>query len=106
MCVVFLFYNCIDFGITKQSNTYKTITITIPENLNYTDVFDEIFEQYTSSHSLIRVKTTNMGSLFRLTYDIILRDINNEKEFIDKLRTRNGNLEITISKQETIVTEL
>jgi len=55
---------------------------------------------------LIRVKTTNMGSLFRLTYNISLRDIAKEKEMIDKLRCRNGNLEISVSKQDTTVTEL
>ena len=85
---------------------YKTLNITIPEDLDYSGVFDEIFSQYTSSFELTNVKTTNMGSMFRLTYDIVLKDVTKEKEFIDKLRCRNGNLEINVSKQSTITMEL
>ena len=59
---------------------------------------NDIFSTYTSRHELIRVKTTNMGSLFKLTYQITLRDARKEKEFIDKLRERNGNLEITCAR--------
>ena len=56
--------------------------------------------------SLVRVKSTNMGSMFKLTYNVMLRDVTREKEMIDKIRCRNGNLEITVSKQETVGTEL
>ena len=80
--------------------------LTIPEDLDYTGVFDDIFEEYTTKHELTQVKTTNMGSLFRLTYDMTLRRPNSEKEMIDKLRCRNGNLEISVSTQETTVAEL
>ena len=106
MCLVFVIYNRIDFGAKKNAALYKTLTITIPEDLDYTGVFDDIFEEYTTSCDLDRVKTTNMGSLFRLTYNIVLRDTQSEKEMIDKLRCRNGNLEITVSRQETTVSEL
>ena len=106
MCAVFMLYSMLDFGTKKNASTYKTLHITIPENLDYTGVFDEIFADYTTSCELACVKTTNMGSMFKLTYHIALRDINKEKEMIDKLRCRNGNLEIMVSKQETIVTEL
>lgn len=106
MCGVFMLYNILDFGTKKNASTYKTLHITIPEDLDYPGVFDEIFADYTTSCELACVKTTNMGSMFKLTYHIALRDINKEKEMIDKLRCRNGNLEITVSKQETIVTEL
>lgn len=106
MCAIFILYNRLDFGSKKNSATYKTFTITIPEDLDYSDVFDDIFKEYTTSHDLTRVKTTNMGSMFRLTYNVTLRDVAKEKEMIDKLRCRNGNLEITVSKQETTVTEL
>ena len=54
----------------------------------------------------MRVKTTNMGSMFKLTYNITLRDASREKEMIDKIRCRNGNLEISVSKQDTTVAEL
>lgn len=106
MCAVFLLYNRLDFGAKKNAATYKTFTITIPEDLDYTGVFDDIFEEYTTAHDLACVKTTNMGSMFRLTYHVTLRDIAKEKEMVDKIRCRNGNLEISISKQETTISEL
>ena len=106
MCVVFVLYNRLDFGSKKNSDTYKTFTITIPEDLDYSGIFDDIFKEYTTDHDLARVKTTNMGSMFRLTYNVTLLDVTREKEMIDKLRCRNGNLEITVSKQETSGSEL
>ena len=106
MCALSIAYSHLDFGTKKNSARYKTLNITIPEDLDYTGVFDDILKAYTTSFELVRVKTTNMGSMFRLTYDLTLRDIEKEKELIDKLRCRNGNLEITVSKQETAVTEL
>lgn len=106
MCIVFVLYNRLDFGTKKNSETFKTFTITIPEDLDYTGVFDDIFAEHTTSYDLVRVKSTNMGSMFRLTYNVMLRDITREKEMIDKIRCRNGNLEITVSKQETGGAEL
>lgn len=106
MCGMFLLYNSLDFGAGKMKNLYKTLNVTIPEDLDYTGVFDDIFTEYTVEHNLSRVKTTNMGSMFRLTYDITLKDAAGEKEMIDKIRCRNGNLEITVSRQETAVSEL
>ena len=106
MCGMCMLYNRLDFGTKRNAAIYKTVNITIPEDLDYSDIFDDIFAQYTTEHELVRVKTTNMGSMFRLTYAVSLRDITLEKEFIDKLRCRNGNLEITVSKQETATAEL
>ena len=106
LCAIFVLYSQLDFGSKKIIATYKTLGITIPEDLDYSGVFDEIFSTYTKTYELTNVKTTNMGSLFRLTYDIVLKDATKEKEFIDKLRCRNGNLEINISRQSTITTEL
>lgn len=106
MCVMFFVYNKLDLGTKKNAETYKTLTITIPEDLDYSGVFDEVFEKYTFSHDLLRVKTTNMGSMFRLTYNIALKDCAKGKEMIDELRCRNGNLEISVSKQETVSVEL
>ena len=106
MCAVFLLYNAIDFNASKNASRYKTITITIPEDLNYSDIFDDIFKEYTKEANLLHVKTTNMGSMFKITYDITLRDEKKEKEMIDKIRCRNGNLEIVVSKQATTVNEL
>lgn len=106
MCAVFVVYSYLDFGAKKNTALYKTLNITIPEDLDYSDVFGDILETYTQKHELTNVKTTNMGSLFKLTYDIILKDVAKEKEMIDKLRCRNGNLEINVSKQSTVNAEL
>jgi hypothetical protein len=93
-------------GIKKGPALEKTLTITIPESLNYSEVFDDLMAKYTSQSEVVSVKTTNMGSLFKLTYHINLKDISTEKEFIDELRCRNGNLEISISRQEVNYNEL
>lgn len=106
MCGFSLLYNHLDFGTKRNTARYKTLNITIPEDLDYTGVFEDILKEYTTACELVRVKTTNMGSLFRLTYHLTLREPDREKEMIDKLRCRNGNLEITVSKQDTMVTEL
>ena len=106
LCAVFMVYSRLDMGTKKNADTYKVLNITIPEDLDYTAVFDDIFRAYTTEHELIRVKTTNMGSLFRLTYHVALRDPAREKDMIDAIRCRNGNLEISVSRQETVVTEL
>ena len=106
MCIMFVLYNRLDFGTKKNAATFKTFTITIPEDLDYSGIFDDIFSEFTTSHDLVRVKSTNMGSMFKLTYNVMLRDVTREKEMIDKIRCRNGNLEIAVSKQETVGTEL
>ena len=106
MCIMFVLYNRLDFGTKKNAATFKTFSITIPEDLDYSGIFDDIFSEFTTSHDLVRVKSTNMGSMFKLTYNVMLRDVTREKEMIDKIRCRNGNLEIAVSKQETVGTEL
>ena len=74
----------------------KMLKITIPENLEYNEVFDDTFAHYLKQNELVEVKTTAMGSLFRLSYRIEFKDIKQQKEFIDELRIKNGNLEISI----------
>ena len=106
MCLIFLGLDSLDLGIAARDARYKTLRITIPEDLDCTGVFDDIFAGYVSRWELAQVKSTNMGSMFRLTYDIQLKDAAKEKEMIDALRCRNGNLEITVSRQDNTVTEL
>jgi hypothetical protein len=106
LAAVNLLYNALNLGAKRNAAKYKSFRITIPEDLDYTGVFEEIFSEYTTACELTRVKSTNMGSMFRLTFDVILRDPSKEKELIDKLRERNGNLEITVSKQETTEAQL
>lgn len=103
---VTVLYSRLDFGSARRNERYKTLHITIPEDLDYTDVFEPVLREYASASELVEVRTTNMGSLFRLTYNLTLRSAGKEKELIDKLRCRNGNLEITVSRQETIISEL
>jgi hypothetical protein len=95
--LVILICQATGFGREKNAKLHKSLRITIPEDLNYTEVFDDIFAKYTSEHDLVSAKTANMGSMFKLDYDITLNADDIEKEFIDELRCRNGNLEICIS---------
>lgn len=101
-----ILYNHLDFGAKKGMTLYRTLHIAIPEDLDYTGVFDEILKRYTEECELVQVKTTNMGSLFRLTYNLKMKTANEEKNLIDELRCRNGNLEITVSRQENAIGEL
>lgn len=86
----------INFGERKSEE--KELNITIPESLDYTGLFDDLFGKYTDKADLTRVKTTNMGSLYQLSYHIELRDSSQEKEFIDEIRCRNGNLNIVCGR--------
>ena len=106
MGLVMLVLNVTQVGARKRPTLDKTLRITVPEDLNYSEIFDDIFEQYTSYCETVSVKTTNMGSLYKLTYNITLKNIEEEKKFIDELRCRNGNLEIALSRQEVNINEL
>ena len=80
-----------------ENNDNKILKILVPENLDYTDIFNDEFNRYLNSYEINQVKTTNMGSLYEITYLVNLKKIN-EKEFIDKLRIKNGNLKVSLSK--------
>lgn len=84
-------------ALFNKNKKEKILKIMIPENLDYTNVFDDIFEAYTEKVELEQVKTTNMGSMFDLSYRITLNENVNEKEFLDDLRVKNGNLKVMIS---------
>ena len=101
MCIVMMVLNATGFGDDRAKDNEKTLHITIPESLNYNEVFDDILREFTDKYELTNVKTTNMGSLFKLTYKIEEKNPARQKEFMDKLRTRNGNLEISILKVDT-----
>lgn len=93
-------------SIKIQGEYESELKITIPENLNFTGVFDDIFSKYTKRVRLKNVKTANMGSLYKLTYIIEMRNEDEIKDFIDELRCRNGNLEICIVRAEASNEEL
>ena len=83
--------------LPMRSEKELELRITIPETLNFSEAFEDLFSQYTKRHELASVKTSNMGSLYKLLYKIELKDSGTSKEFIDQLRCRNGNLEITLA---------
>ncbi len=91
-----LLLTAVHFG---ESGGARQLKITIPENLEYEGLFDDLFEKYTMSHELVRVRTTNMGTLYELTYNINLKDRNISKKFVDELRCRNGNLNIICGRE-------
>ena len=83
----------------EKSRSYRHLRITIPENLDYDGIFDDIFEKYTVDHELHKVKTTNMGTLYELSYNIHIKGSDVSKDFIDELRCRNGNLNIVCGRE-------
>lgn len=96
LCIMLVIYDAVRFG-QNSDELMRNLVITMPEDLNYTNAFDSIFETYTSEHKLERIKTSSLGSLNRLTYTVKLKTGNLEKEMIDAIRCRNGNLEIVLS---------
>lgn len=97
--VFFLLLSKIGFG--EDHGAQRDLRITIPENLDYEGVFDDLFTQYTDSHRLERVRTTNMGTLYEIRYTVVLKDEKRLKAFLDELRTRNGNLTIICGRVGT-----
>ena len=96
MSFVLVLYSMIGFG-EEDNSLRKSLRIAVPENVDYGKEFDEVFSEYTTSHRLISAKTAGMGSVFKLSYDITLKEASLEKALIDALRCRNGNLEIQMS---------
>lgn len=99
LCLVILVYQGLTVGPLGNSAD-RSLRITVPEDLDFGDLFDEVLYKYTTYFELVSVKTTNMGSLYRLVYNVGLRDLTQQKALIDELRCRNGNLEISIAHQE------
>ena len=94
----------LNYGGSKE--IHKSIKILLPENIDFTHLFEDLLSQYTSSYQLDKIRTTNMGSMFELTYDVILKKDKNEKELIDEIRCRNGNLTVSLAKPENLQEEL
>ncbi|MGN0768843.1 MAG: DUF4956 domain-containing protein [Christensenellales bacterium] len=90
----------------KPNIKEKKLCITIPEDLDYSSVFDDLLNKYTEKSDLVKVKSINMGSMFRVTYNIVLKDSSREKQFVDELRCRNGNLEISLERKDFESAEL
>ena len=95
----FLLLTAVGFG--ERTGAQRDLRITIPEDLDYEGVFDDLFSTYTSTHTLDRVKTTNMGTLYELRYTVTLKDETKIKPFMDAIRTRNGNLTVICGRVGT-----
>lgn len=100
ICIVLFVCQFIKLPLKKKHMAEKTLRITIPEDLDYSGLFDEIFAEYVADYHLTSVKTTNMGTMIKLKYNITEKDVTKEKAMIDAIRIKNGNLEVAISEQE------
>ena len=94
--LAYILLSHINVFTNKKMSQEKLLKITIPESLEYSDAFTEIFEHYLKEVEMVGVKTTGMGSMFRLSYRVVFKNKEEEKELIDELRTKNGNLEISV----------
>lgn len=98
VCIIHLALHLLHFG--EQKSEEKELRITIPENLDYREIFDDIFERYTEKRQLVSVKTTNMGSMYELTYHMKLALPDQEKQMMDEIRCRNGNLTVICGRRD------
>ena len=94
--IIYFALNFMQYGVRRSVT--KQLKITVPENLNFSGAFDDLFGEYTTNVELEQIKTTNLGTLYELTYNIDMKKDVDEKAFIDSLRCRNGNLNIVLCK--------
>ncbi len=106
MAGMYLLYTALNFGEGGKAARERTLSVTIPEDLNYCGVFEPVFAEYTDEARRLKVKTTNLGTMFRLKYTVTLKKDADEKAFIDALRLLNGNLEILLQDREDAAGEL
>ena len=102
MAAAVLILGRLRFGEGSRAN--RQLKITIPENLDYETLFDDLFEKYTLSHELVRVKTSNMGTLYELCYEVRLKEAGISKAFLDEIRCRNGNLTGICGREKEVET--
>lgn len=95
LCLVMIVLAALRYGEPKTQSMH--LKIVIPEDTDYQNLFDDIFRQYAQNYRLEKVKTSDFGSLFELSYSVAIKEGANQKEFIDMLRTRNSNLSIVLN---------
>jgi len=100
LCLLMFFLKAIKFG--AKTSTQKLLKVTIPENLNYERTFDEVFNIFSVKYELLKVRTTELGSLYELVYAITLSPDTDQKELLDAIRVRNGNLDISLTMTPTV----
>ena len=101
-----MIFEKINIWESKVDPTEKIVRVTIPEELDYSEIFDDVFSQYTKKYEVIKVKSINMGSMFKVYYQITMINIKDEKKLIDEIRIRNGNLEVSIERIDYKKSEL
>ncbi len=104
LCLVYRMGDIFSDKLTKTA--YRNIRLTIPEDLDYHILFEDTFNKYTDRHEIEFVKTINLGTMYQISYDCVLKDGSKEKEFLDSLRIMNGNLPVISSATKTVETEL
>lgn len=95
LCCIMIMLSKANFG--KAKGNVKTLKILVPEDFDYENAFDDLFEKYTTSNSLTRAKTVDLGSLYELSYQVDLKNNVSQKSFIDQIRCRNGNLTVMLT---------
>lgn len=101
LCILMFVLKAVKFGTSKES--MKTLKVTIPESLGYEEAFEEIFNKFNIEYELKKVRTTELGSLYEVVYAIKLGPNTNQKELLDAVRTRNGNLDITLTMNPAVM---
>lgn len=99
LCILMFVLSKFNFGARKTLQ--RTLKITIPENLSYDDAFDEVFQKYNVQYELKKIRTTELGSLYELVYGVTMNQLTNQKEFLDEIRCRNGNLDLSLTMSPT-----
>lgn len=100
LCLLMFFLKTVRFGAHKAAQ--KLLKVTIPENLGYEEAFDEVFRKFNIGYELRKVRTTELGSLYELVYAVTIDPKTNQKEFLDAVRCRNGNLDITLTMSPAV----
>ncbi|AOZ92998.1 DUF4956 domain-containing protein [Paenibacillus crassostreae] len=99
LCVLMFILNRTNFGVRKTEQ--KTLKVTIPENLGYEEAFEEVFTKYNVKFELKKIRTTELGSLYELVYAVTIDQVTNQKELLDAIRCRNGNLDLSLTMSPT-----
>ncbi|OKP99592.1 DUF4956 domain-containing protein [Paenibacillus sp. P46E] len=99
LCVLMFILNRTGFGVRKSQQ--KTLKVTIPEDLGYEEAFAEVFEKFNVRYELKKIRTTELGSLYELVYDVTIDEYTSQKELLDAVRTRNGNLDLSLTMSPT-----
>jgi hypothetical protein len=100
LCIIMFILSRTGFGV--RTTMQKTLKVTIPEDLGYEEAFAEVFNQFNVAYELKKIRTTELGSLYELVYSVTLHEHTSQKEFLDAIRTRNGNLDLSLTMSPTV----